>query len=135
MASRYADHPFMAGRVRAAIESALEDAGATAGFLLCRPEGDGNHPAVCGALVAVAGPLTAAKATICNAPLFYVDPEDRKSDAGNLLLDAYLEWARSINAFDASVPVLSGHEDVARVGRWLERNGLHHIGDNFSKQL
>ncbi|MEO0963078.1 MAG: hypothetical protein AAFY01_11725 [Pseudomonadota bacterium] len=83
----------------------------------------------------MAGPLTAAKATICNAPLFYVDPEDRKSDAGALLLDAYLEWARSISAFDASVPVLSGHEDVERVGHWLQRKGLHHIGDNFSKQL
>lgn len=130
-ASRYADNSFAVDRVRQAIEAELRNKKLTVGFLLVSGERETVH----GALIAIAGPLTAAKAIICNAPLFYVLPKARASNAGSLLLQAYLNWARSIGAFDASVPVLSGHHDIARVGNWLERKGLKHTGDNFSKQI
>jgi len=134
--SRYEEEAFASDRVNAAIRGALEDVDAAAGFLLCR---NGTSAAktqeVVGALLAVAGPFTAARATVCNAPLFFVQPEARKSKGANLLLAAYLDWARLRNAFDASLPILSGHQDVERVGLWLERKGLLHTGDNFSKRI
>lgn len=134
--SRYAEEHFAADRVKAAIQGALEDANAATGFLLCRrAAGGAQTQEVVGALIAVAGPFTAARATVCNAPLFFVQPEARNSNGANLLLAVYLDWARSRNAFDASLPVLSGHQDVKRVGFWLERNGLAHTGDNFSKRI
>lgn len=133
--SRYAHHSFDASRVRAAIETALRDSGSAVGFILGRSGSPPADASANGALLAVAGPLTAARATICNAPLFYVKREYRKGGAADLLLTAYLDWAQSVGAYDASIPVMSGDRDVKRVGRWLQRRGLDHIGDNFSKRL
>lgn len=134
--SRYAEEHFTADRVKAAIGGALEDANTATGFLLYRrAAGAAETQEVVGALIAVAGPFTAARATVCNAPLFFVQPEARNSNGADLLLAAYLDWAQARNAFDASLPVLTGHQDVKRVGLWLERKGLAHTGDNFSKRI
>ena len=134
--SRYAEEVFTADRVTTAIQGALENADTGVGFLLCRRRVSKEQTQeVVGALIGVAGPFTAARATVCNAPLFFVRQEVRNSNGADLLLNAYLDWARSKNAFDASLPVLSGHKDVERVGFWLQRKGLSHTGNNFSKRL
>jgi len=66
--------------------------------------------------------------------IFYVRPENRGSSAAFLLVQAFEDWARTIDAREIRLAVHTGLFPE-RTGRFYQKLGYRHMGGNYMKEI